>query len=223
MIINIEYKKRAINVINNIFMVLMTLFTSTSFAASYNFVQDSFIEENIASQLTMDVTQSGDDVLFTFYNDASENISSSLTDIYFSDSDALFTDVSVYADSGEGVAFTNGAKPSSYKGDSKSSFTTDYSADSDSPVSDNGVSTSSEWVSFLGTLDDLNTYSMVLDSLTSGDFLVGLHIQSINGGSSDWYLSTSVSSISAVPLPAAAWLFGSALIGFVSVQSRRKV
>jgi hypothetical protein len=30
-------------------------------------------------------------------------------------------------------------------------------------------------------------------------------------------------SVSAVPLPAAAWLFGSALLGFMTVSNRRKV
>jgi hypothetical protein len=42
-------------------------------------------------------------------------------------------------------------------------------------------------------------------------------------GNSDVILGITVSAVSAVPVPAAVWLFGTALIGFVGMSRRRKV
>lgn len=44
----------------------------------------------------------------------------------------------------------------------------------------------------------------------------------IPGGS--WYnINIEVASVSAIPVPAAFWLFGTALVGFVGISRRRKV
>lgn len=66
---------------------------------------------------------------------------------------------------------------------------------------------------------------LVAFSATSGAFLVDnvLEIVVNNSGSGPTGLLISNSVVSAVPLPAAAWLFGSALLGLVTVARRRKV
>lgn len=52
-----------------------------------------------------------------------------------------------------------------------------------------------------------------------------LHVQGLteDQGGSAWYKPTDEHNPPPVPLPAAAWLFGSALLGFVSLSNRRKV
>ena len=66
-----------------------------------------------------------------------------------------------------------------------------------------------------------STFSQTL-SLGAGDYIFtisGFALNSIDPKvSSDYDLT-----MSAVPLPAAAWLFGSALLGFVSFSRRRKI
>ncbi|MCG8070610.1 MAG: VPLPA-CTERM sorting domain-containing protein, partial [Candidatus Thiodiazotropha taylori] len=59
-------------------------------------------------------------------------------------------------------------------------------------------------------------------SLGAGDYIFTISGFALNA------IDTKISSdydltMSAVPLPAAAWLFGSALLGFVSYSRRRKV
>ena len=61
------------------------------------------------------------------------------------------------------------------------------------------------------------TFSETL-SLVAGDYIFTFSGFALDSASADYDLT-----MSAVPLPAAAWLFGSALLGFVSYSRRRKV
>jgi len=201
---------------------------------------------NIGSQFTMDVTDGGSgSVLFKFWNTL--GTASSITDIYFDDSvaysgsganqtadytGAFFNSIAVSGDSGSGVAFSDGATPSDMPGGGAISFTSDFSGDSDAPASGNGLDANGEWVSFLGTLQGTNTFEDILTALASGDFRVGLHVQSIgtNGISQTYVNGACVSSCpetgggeGTVPLPGAAWLFGTALLGFMAKAGRRRV
>jgi hypothetical protein len=64
------------------------------------------------------------------------------------------------------------------------------------------------------------SFDGLIAALAEGRFRVGLHAQGIGlAGQSVSYINQP----SPVPLPAAAWLFASALFGFIVVASRRKV
>jgi hypothetical protein len=62
------------------------------------------------------------------------------------------------------------------------------------------------------------TFAILLAALNDGGLRVGIHVGSYAGGGSE-----KLSNISPVPVPAAMWLFGTALIGFVGMSRRTKV
>lgn len=212
------------NILKHAVVLSFALGSSAVLANTYNFTQiTSNGNQSVATQLTAEVTQLGSNVLFTFKN--SSVIASSITDIYFDYGNTnFFSSVSnnVLGAAGDsaGVSFSDGANPSDLGGPSSYNFTADASGDSNSPnVPANGVNASSEYVSFLGKSLTGVTFANVLAGLDSGAFRLGLHVQSIGGAGSEKFISTTPS---AVPLPAAGWLFGSALVGLMGL-SRRKL
>ncbi|HEB28542.1 MAG TPA: VPLPA-CTERM sorting domain-containing protein [Porticoccus sp.] len=65
----------------------------------------------------------------------------------------------------------------------------------------------------LGSFSD---FDAVAAAVTAGELRFGLHLRTIGqAGDSDSYINTSP-----VPIPAAAWLFGSALIGLVGIRRK---
>jgi len=198
----------------------MALQSASASSVTYGFGRiSSNSTENVASQLQMVVSSVGTTgALFKFSNNI--GIASSITDIYFDDIVApgnLFSLISHSANSGSGVSFDSLAKPGELPGGNVVAFTTDFSGDSMKPTSPNGVNAADEWVSFLGTFASGKDFNGLVAALGDRSFRVGLHVQSIGiDGNSDSFVNT-------VPLPAAAWLFGSALFGFMMVSNRRKV
>lgn len=57
-------------------------------------------------------------------------------------------------------------------------------------------------------------------ALSTNDFIIGIHVTKYNSGGSESFV-TSLPTV--VPVPAAFWLFGTALIGFVGFSRRRSV
>ncbi|ALI03461.1 MULTISPECIES: hypothetical protein [Pseudomonas] len=105
-------------------------------------------------------------------------------------------------------------------------FHTDFSGDSDTQsiatkgVLNNGVNALGEWVSFLGPCANTSSFKSLIAALANGQFRVGRHVQGIGlAGTANSYINQR----STVPLPAAAWLFSSALFGFIVFANRRKV
>ncbi len=206
------------------------LATSVANAYSYGFTQiTSNGAPSIASQLNVEVTKSGENVLFKFTN--SSIIASSITDIYFDygtrSNPLYFKSISnnVLGASGEsaGVSFSDGASPSNLPGGRAISFYADAGADSNSPVMSNGVNAANEYVKFLGELKSGITFDNVITGLNSNLFRIGLHVQAIGDrceGQSESFINKNTPN--PVPVPAAAWLFGSALLGFTSLLKRRK-
>ena len=192
-------------------------------ASTYGFVnitKNTPSGVDVASQLSMDVSTNGTGAVFKFFNNV--GVASSITDIYFDDVVApgnIFSKIEYSAASDLlGVKFDSSATPGNLPGGNTIGFVANYSGDSKQPIPYMGVNTSTEWVSFLGTFAASKDFSDLIAALDSGSFRVGLHVQAIGtAGKSDSFANTTV------PLPAAAWLFGSALLGFVTLSNRRKV
>lgn len=175
--------------------------------------------DDVSSQLVMETSAgAGNEVFFTFFNNV--GIASSITDVYFdlgSASSFTLGGMSIGSQSA-GVDFSMGATPGNVPSGNTIGFSADtgLTADSNTPIVSNGINQLGEFLTISAFLTS-GTYDALLSDLRSGMFRVAMHVQSIgaNGGS-DGYVTTTV------PLPAAAWLFGSALLGFVGFSVRRK-
>ena len=190
--------------------------------------------EDLSDQLYGVVSSVGDQVAFTFYNDV--EIASSITDIYFDDGTLLgIASIS----SSEGVAFTQPATPGDLPGgnDLTPPFETtqDFSADSNEPVSANGVDAATEWVQIVFDLQDdpddpqggqTLTFADTIAALTDKSLRVGLHVQAIGeSGGSDSYVNNipfdpNVNPV--VPLPGALVLLGAGLFRLAAYGRRRR-
>lgn len=185
--------------------------------------------EDLGRQLGVLITEQPGGALFTFSN--RQGVPASITDIYFDDvQPALFSSIAYHADSGAGVSFDSQAAPANLPGGNLIGFLADFSGDANAQsaeggvvtkgVMKNGVNSADEWVSFLGLWANAGSFDGLIAAFSDGHFRVGLHVQAIGlAGQSDSY----VNQPSPVPLPAAAWLFASALFGFIVVANRRKV
>ncbi|MBC7756660.1 MAG: hypothetical protein H7Z20_08500 [Bdellovibrio sp.] len=213
------------NIVKASLVAPLLLATTTVFANTYNFTQiTSNGNAPVASQLLVDVTQSGANVLFKFTN--SSVIASSITDIYFDYGNTnYFTSVSnnILGAAGEsaGVNYTDGATPPNLPAGNTIGFSADASGDSAPPVMANGVNASSEYAAFLGTLGLSNSFSDVIAALDSNAFRIGLHVQAIGDlGGSEAFVNDP-GNPSQVPVPGAIWLFGSAILGFAGFNNRK--
>lgn len=205
-----------------LFTVGMTLSSAVFAVASttYSFVGvTSTNSANVVTGMTalsMEVIDlGGSQVAFKFTN----NSISSLADVYFDDGTLL--GIASISDSGTGVAFSTGANPADLPGGNNLTlaFTTTagFSADSDAPVSPNGV-TSGEWLTITFNLKPFQTYASVINALSlpngggEGDLRVGLHVQSFANGGSESFVN------SPTPVPEvdtyAMLLAGLGLVGF---------
>lgn len=224
---------RLVLLLKSIFLLLLNgaVFSyahAASLASEFHRVSSNSAED-LGRQLGMLITEQPGGALFTFSNRL--GVPSSITDIYFDDAQsALFSSIAYHADSGAGVSFDSQAAPANLPGGNLIGFLADYSGDANAQsieggvatkgVMKNGVNSADEWVSFLGLWANAGSFEGLIAAFADGHFRVGLHVQAIGlAGRSDSYISQP----SPVPLPAAAWLFASALLGFVVVASRRKV
>lgn len=171
---------------------------------------------DLSSQLSVEVLAVGTtQASFKFFNDV--GIASSIADIYFDDVNSPLFNSIVFSAASPTVLFDSSATPGNLPGGGSIGFNADYSGDSGNPPPLNGVNSSSDWVTFVGTFAGGSDFNGLIAALNNNTFRIGLHVQAIGRtGGSDSYVST-------VPLPAAAWLFGSALFGFMMVSNRRKV
>jgi hypothetical protein len=177
--------------------------------------------EDLSGQLKVDVSNGGtldghNTAVFTFTN--SGEIASSICDVYFQDGTLL--GMSTITPSA-GVSFAAPARPGNLPGGNSLTpafYTTrQFSADSDSPVEPNGVSSSSEWLRIKFTLLPGKTFSDTAGALANGSLRIGLHVQGIGLASkSDSYVSGT-----SVPEPATLTIW--ALLGTLAITIGRRL
>ena len=202
--------------------ILLMLGSLTANAATISFTQiTSNGDTNVSSQLTADVSASGSNILFTFYNNV--GIASSIKDIYFDFGNTNFfssvsNDLLLLAGESAGVSYSDGSNPPVLPGGNGSPlfFSVDASGGTTSPAL--GIDVSGEFAAFLGTTISGITLSDVLAGIDSGAFRLGLHVQAIDqlanvSGQSESYINT-------VPVPAAGWLFSTALLGLMGLRRK---
>jgi len=176
---------------------------------------------------------------------------SSITDVYFEDGALMSLTSLIDADDGTGgdlgVDLSTGASPGDLpRGNSLDpdfDATAEFNADSDPEVQPNGVNPGES----LGVVIELKNgfdFDDVLASLAAGvaktagistvdtdlegvaPLRIGIHVQGFADGGSESFINTGAIpdpfSQTLVPIPAAAWLFGSALLGMLGVGYRRR-
>ena len=204
--------------------------TTTTFSFACGAVNNAANCATGAAQFETNVTDTATGAIFEFRNIGSGI--SSITDIYFDDDPLGILDIlgGATLTAGAGVSFSSPASPGAPPVGA-SGFDASYSADSDSPITERGINqaadnTSDEWlkIEFDYTVaNPLTTYAMLIAALNAGTLNIALHAQAIGtdpNETSEWLYITPPSP---VPVPAAVWLFGTALIGFIGFSRRTKV
>ncbi len=200
----------------NLLAISMFLLSTSVFASTYNFVGVNANEVDVSAQLSLDVTQVGNSVDFKFIN-AAGGVNVFIGTIYFDFLNAnLFSNLNQTGQQGT-VSFT-GVTPSTqnFPEGNAINFTTNAEGDRNGGGG-NGVNVGE----FLILTATLNSSANIDNLLANGGLRVGLHIQGYpqggGQGDSDSYVNAPPS---AVPLPAAGWLFGSALVGLMGLRRK---
>ncbi len=168
------------------------------------------------SQLLVDITDAGNNMVdFTFSNSGTSN--STISEIYFDDGTLL--GITSIATSSAGVKFSPGATPPDLPGGNAVGFevTAGFLADADNPAPKKGVNIG-EWVTISFSLINGKTYQDTIDAMGT-ELRIGLHVINFDSGGSESFVAPS--GVSEVPVPAAAWLFSSALLGLAGVSRKR--
>ena len=127
--------------------------------------------------------------------------------------DGTLLGISSIDNSDPGVSYSEGANPANLPGYSPSAS---FSADND-PGAIWGIQAGES----LGITFDLLagvTFADTLAALGTGELIIGIHAKGLGAGLDDEY---SESLITAVPVPAAVWLFATGLIGLAGVARKR--
>ena len=205
---------------SGLIFALLFFISFTAQAATYNFTQYSANGNvDVSSQLSVDIIDNGiDGALFTFFNDV--GIASSITQVVFGDAVPLFSSIA-YTGSFDGVNFSNSGTSGNDYGFNKTFASSTVSGTND------GVNAAGEWISYTGIYDTNQDYSTLLAAILADNFNIGLHIQSIGqaGGSEKYVMNDQPGPGgfgNPVPLPAALWLFGPALLGFMGLRKKIK-
>jgi len=180
---------------------------------------------NLSGQLSATVTQIMDGAEFKFYNNV--GFDSSITGVFFDIGSSNIAGIEFSLDnSSSGVDFKAKNNPTLPEGNTLTTeFDADYGETKDGPNT-NGVDEGGEYASFLVAFGTGFQFDTLITAISDGVFRVGLHVTSIAlepnslGGEpadgSDAYIN-----VSTVPVPAAAWLFGSALLGLFATRRRK--
>ncbi len=226
------------------YLILFSLISSSVQAdlIGLNFSNISFNgNTDIAGQLSAQVLDqnqaltdfseniSNNEVLFTFSNNVGTE--SNLSEIYFDDG-TIFSQTRIINSLGGFTNFTDGGHnginpgnlPAHNNIDPIFEATADFGADTQGNKK-NGVNESGDIVGIVIQLQNGLNFNDLHQSLYDGTLRLGLHVRSIgSSGFSDSFVNIAAmvpDTISAVPLPAAGWLFAPALL-LLSRVSRKK-
>jgi hypothetical protein len=202
-------------------MAGMIMLAASAQAALFGFTKiTNNASEDLSGQLLVDVTDAGSSggfnlVSFRFTNDI--GIASSITDVYWDDGTLLA--IGTPAGS-SGVSFSSPATPGNLPGANDASppfqTTQQFSADSDSPVTENGVNSASEFLDVVFTIQAGLGFADTIAAINDGSLRMGMHVQAIGAqGESDGY----VNNPQPVPAPGAAIL---ATMGLTIVSAVRR-
>ncbi|TCV88993.1 VPLPA-CTERM sorting domain-containing protein [Sulfurirhabdus autotrophica] len=188
------------------------------------------------SQLTVDVIGTTKGVSFTFYNKVGSK--SSITDVYFDagTSSLSGSPLPTITDSDVGnqtnVVFSLDANPANLPGannitppfnaSTSTAFTSGANAGNGGTTS-HGVNAASEWLTLDYALKSGKTLNDVLLDLSNGNLRLGIHVTGFQDGNSASFVNNPGLPPQVVPVPAAAWLLGSGLIGLVGLARRRVI
>lgn len=195
-----------------------------------NDTSGSAITDGAANLRASVIDIGGQKVRFEFTNNSDY---SSLTDVYFDDGALLGISAIIGS---TGVSFAQGASPPDLlSGNSVSpafQTTAGFLADSDSPVSKNGVQNSDstgEWLAIDFSLKSGKTFADVISALAlpgnapaeSAPWLrIGLHVQSFAGGGSESFINNQF-VVTAIPEPE-TYIMLLAGLGLVGFMGRRR-
>ena len=210
--------------ITALFAALSMMFVMSANATTLSFTE--IVDDggpDLSSQLSAEVSAITDGALFTFTNDV--GFDSSITSVFFDvgTADIASVDFSAADSSATGVNFKPITNPNLPEGNTIS-FDADFGGTKDGSNAD-GVDAAGEYAGFIVLFGASGfDYADLIADILSGSFRTGLHLTSIalepddEGG-----LDGSDGYVNVVPLPAAAWLFGTALFGFFAASRRKKI
>ena len=217
------------NLVKATFIAPLLLATTTVFANTYHFLPINPNNNNIGSptpvgsQLTLNVIDSGSgSALFTFTNPV--GISASIVDVYFSDPAPLIFSSFSITNQTAGVNFLLDSPTPANFPEGGPSFIEVASADAVGAGTNeiaNGINAIGESLTFAALYNSGNNFNSLIAAINSGDFRIGLKTRdNPDGGnpSTDRWLNDT--PVSEVPIPAAGWLFGSALMGLMGLRRR---
>lgn len=222
------------NIFKRLFVAQLLLVSSVVFADTYHFLPINPNNNNIGepnpvgNQLTVNITDGGGggefgSALFVFTNPV--GISSSIVDVFFSDpAPTIFSGFSI-TNQTTGVNFTlDTLSPSNFP-EGGPSFVEVASADADGAGTNEisgGINALNESLTILALFNGTYDFDRLIEQINSGDFRIALQTRDNPAGgnpSTDRWLNDR--PVSAVPIPAAGWLFGSALVGLMGLRRRR--
>lgn len=191
----------------------LLLISSTVLASTYSFTGVNTNEINVSNQLSLDVNQLSDSSVSFKFSNLTGGAQSFIGEIYFDFLGIDYIASLTQTDQSGSVLFTTDLNPNGSFPEGNSIGFKKYDAGATKDGGQNGV----DMGEFLILTALLNPSVNVDSLLQSGELRIGLHVQGFATGGSDSYVNTP----NAVPLPAAAWLFGSALVGFAGLSRRR--
>ena len=173
----------------------------------------------------VDIAQIDANTVVTTFNNTSLQDGPVIESLHFESgvadwlSDPVWTNTDAPGNNKDDIVFKLASKSSGAPGGqnidwavSHKSGATAYKLDASSPSPFNGLNSGEslqiEW-DFTGNFD------MFIADINGGDSRFSVHVH-------DCFGSNSCSAVSAVPVPAAAWLFGSGLLGLAGVARRKK-